>query len=116
MRVRLIKEMDFRRNDRTLYLQVEKDIKLGPRDVACFVAKSRNQILFVHRPSSIETRYKSDPLVYHSIRLRLSHGTWDPLMLKEYAAEAGIQLEGLMGLKEVLRRVRSSVAEQKAAA
>src|SRR4051812_20077310 len=106
MRVKLIKEMDFRRNDQTLYRDIEKEVTLRRNDVACLVSKTRVQILFIHRPVDVDYRgFKVDKTtVYRSIRLRLSHGTWDPLMLKDYAESVGLELQGLQGIKDVLRR------------
>jgi hypothetical protein len=106
MRLKYIAQADFRKNEHTNFLEhhvikrgkkVEKRIALKPGEVACLVAASGKQIVFVYNPDRVMNGDGEDECnVLHSERLRLTAGgRWDPLMLGNYAAQVGIQLEGI---------------------
>lgn len=74
-------------SEATLYRQfvtpaIEKRMK--PGDAFCFVAMSGNQMLFVYK------KFEDEVLISH--RLRLDSGVWNPEMMQNYAAKAGMKL------------------------
>jgi hypothetical protein len=106
MRLKYIVQADFRKNEYTNFLEhhvikrgkkIEKRIALKPGEVACLVASSGKQVVFVYNPDRVaEDDGEAERFVLHSERLRLTAGgQWDPLMLGNYAAQVGIQLEGI---------------------
>ncbi len=112
MRLKYIAQVDFRKSEATNFLEhhvikrgkeIEKRVPLKPGEVACLIASSGNQIVFVYNPDrvrDINAGVEERP-VFHSERLRLTNGgRWDPLMLGDYAAQVGIQLEGIRLFKQ----------------
>lgn len=75
--------------------------KLGPGDVVCLVSMTGNQLAFVYRPIDVLSKdHGWNQEVLRSVRLRLSRGTWNPLMLTEYARRVGLKLDGLKRFAE----------------
>lgn len=115
MRIRLkhiIQEVDFRYNELSIYEKhrKSKDFVADPKvgEAILFVSKSGNQLLWV-------LGYDADVMVQttirrriESLRLRVSGGYWNPLMLADYAENVGIQLEGLKKFEESYNAKRSS--------
>lgn len=100
-------EGDFRTNDQTMMLDAIKreKLELGPNDVVAFVSLAHNQILFVWRPLEIDVsaygHRRGNATVFRSQRLRLSNSTWEPTMLANYAADVGLQLDGLRRFEDI---------------
>jgi hypothetical protein len=88
VRLRRIEEASFNCSEKTLFMNLTNKVRndLKGNDAVCFVSKGGNQMLFVWRQAGE---------ILASVRLRLLHGTWDPLMLQNYANEVGLELEGL---------------------
>lgn len=105
MRLKYIAQADFRKSEHTNFLEhhvqkrgkkLEKRSALKPGEVACLVASSGKQVVFVYNPDHVLDDAQDEHFVLHSERLRLTGGgRWDPLMLGNYAAQVGIQLEGI---------------------
>ena len=106
MRLKYIAQADFRKSENTNFLEhhvvkrgkkIEKRIALKPGEVACLIASSGNQIVFIYNPDRVTDDDSEDERpVLHSERLRLTGGgRWNPMMLGNYAAQVGIQLEGI---------------------
>jgi hypothetical protein len=106
MRLKYIAQADFRKNEWTNFLEhhvikrgkkIEKRMALKPGEVACLVASSGKQIVFVYNPDRVsDVTGEDERSVIHSERLRLTAGgRWNPLMLGNYAAQVGIRLEGI---------------------
>lgn len=123
MRLKYIAQADFRKSEQTNFLEhhvqkrgrkLEKRQALKPGEVACLVASSGKQVVFVYNPDRVGDGEEERP-VLHSERLRLTGGgRWDPLMLGNYARQVGIQLEGIRLFEqhfEEMRRERSRVRQ-----
>ena len=121
MRLKYIAQADFRKSEQTNFLEhhvqkrgrkLEKRQALKPGEVACLVATSGKQVVFVYNPDHVVGDDGQDERsVLHSERLRLTGGgRWDPLMLGNYARQVGIQLEGIRLFEqhfEEMKRERS---------
>jgi len=106
MRLKYIAQVDFRKSEETNFLEHHvqkrgrkffKRSALKPGEVACLIASSGKQIVFVYNPGLVaENDGLDERSVLHSERLRLTNGgRWNPLMLGNYASQVGIQLEGI---------------------
>ena len=98
--VRLVEivEANFRKSELTNFnsLPVTRRTSLHPGDAICFVSRTGNQLVFVHKPIQLASGRKSGARdVVYSTRLRLTQGTWEPTMLANYAASVGLTLVGL---------------------
>jgi len=103
MRLRLIERVDFRKSELSNYLEhvKDKDKKLGKDDVALFISQSGNQLVFVYGFTDMDEKKK----VLRSERLRITGGTWNPLMLQNYAERVGLHLDGLRRFEQHYRRL-----------
>jgi hypothetical protein len=79
--------------------------RLGQGDVIAFLSGSRDQLVFVSPPYEHLTNGRTVKL-YASRRLRISSGSWNPLMLENYAQEVGLSLVGLKTFEEHYNRMR----------
>lgn len=107
MKLKYIAQVDFRKSEATNFLEhhvvkrgkkIEKRAALKSGEVACLIASSGNQVVFVYNPERVrdDVADVDERPVLHSERLRLtSGGRWNPLMLGNYASQVGIQLEGI---------------------
>jgi hypothetical protein len=110
MRLKYIAQVDFRKSEETNFLEnhvvkrgrkFDKRPALKPGEVACLIASSGKQIVFVYNPDLAVDQGDDERSVLHSERLRLtSGGRWDPIMLGNYANQVGIQLEGIKLFEE----------------
>ena len=105
MNIRRIEETDFRRCDIRVFQDFSNRNKafirtLARNDIVVFVSKRRNQMLFIHGFTTFGTG-----TALQSIRHRIVHGAWSPLMLKDYAIAAGLQIDGLQKFEEHFRRI-----------
>lgn len=109
MRLKLVREVDFRKNEATNWnseVIKRQQLAMKPNDVVCFFSQTRNQVLFVWRPDEIKFgRRGLAATVYRSQRLRLSNGTWDVLMLQNYAEKCGIHLDGIRRFEDLHQRL-----------
>lgn len=106
IRLRRVLEGDFRWNEASLYREFTKKeqalaASFKEDDAVCFVSKTGTQILFVYRVREVEGRE-----VLTSVRLRLPSGTWNPLLLQNYAAEVGLHLVGHKFFEEHFREAQ----------
>jgi hypothetical protein len=130
MRLKYIAQVDFRKSEATNFLEhhvVKRGKKIAKRpalkagEVACLIASSGNQVVFVYNPDRVQdvNADVDERPVLHSERLRLtSGGRWNPLMLGNYAAQVGIQLEGIRLFEQhfdEMTRERRRVRQEKKA-
>lgn len=98
MRLKSIARADFRKSEYTNFLEI--DCRLKADEVVCLVSSTGQQIVFVYALDSVTGTFKRggevERVVLRSVRLRLtSGGKWDPMMLGNYAKDAGLHLEGI---------------------
>lgn len=106
VRLRYVDTADFRKSEATNYRNLPAEVRDSLRDgeAVCFKSQAGDQIVFVVKPRAVG-REASE--VVCSVRLRLpSNRTWNPLMLAEYAASAGLELVGIKRLQDHLTRPR----------
>lgn len=116
MRIKKIVEADFRLSDASLFEEFSKKNRelvgsLGSSDVVAFLSLSGTQILFIHgfeqlKPTS--DNITTDRKMLPSTRYRLLNGTWNPLMLRNYAEAAGMKIEGLKLFEEHYKELRAA--------
>lgn len=114
MRLRFVQTCSFVRNELTNFMEVlakhpefSRDgiAKLKRDDVVLLISKMGNQLVFLHGFDFIERSGKKQHTVLRSLKLRLSgRGTWDPLMLSEYAKDVGIKLDGIKAFEDHVRK------------
>lgn len=105
VRLCLVEIADFRKSDATIWLELESqhvDLvrAFEPDDVIAVRSRTGSQMMFLAPPA-----YVGDVWVYHSERLRLSHGTWNPLRLADYAHLVGLHLINLPTFEDILARM-----------
>jgi hypothetical protein len=64
------------------------------------MSKGLNQFVWILNDSAID-KNEREHRVFDSRRWRLATGTWNPLMLANYAEEVGLQLEGLRKFEQI---------------
>lgn len=103
MRLKEIVSADFRKNEATLFEEhnTKKKWNLRGGEVVCFLSLNRDQIAFVFAPRDEGVNKAGNArTVFYSQRLRIRGGRWDPLMLQNYAMDAGIELDGIKRFEE----------------
>jgi len=92
-------DVDFRKNEWTNYQEFKKSKKfpgeLANNEAILFVSKSRNQLIWVLNI------FEDEKIIVDSRRWRIFGGTWEPLMLQNYAESAGLHLVGLRRFEEI---------------
>lgn len=74
---------------------------LGSGDCLLFLSRGMNQLLFLWSPTNTEdTQRHGKRTIFRSIRLRIEGGTWNPLMIQNYANEVGLEFVGLRNFRE----------------
>lgn len=102
MRLRLkgiLQDVDFRSTELSIYEGFRRsrsfpgDPKAG--EAYLFVSRAGNQLLWIlhYEPEIIVIKTKRRRI--ESMKFRVSGGYWNPLMLANYAADIGIELEGI---------------------
>ena len=101
LRLKLIVHADFRKSEKTNFLELQKSGKL-PRlrkgEGVLFISKSNDQLVFVENIDEfdVETDHgMRHAKVVASQRFRISGTTWNPLMLQNYAERAGFKIPGI---------------------
>lgn len=104
MRLKAIEHVSFRKTEATNFDEVTRKLKLklSPHEVVCLVSLTGNQIVFVYgwSPSRKQDTKTTKQMVLRSERLRLDHGTWEPLMLGNYARKVGLHLDNIRLFEE----------------
>lgn len=106
MRLKYIATVSFQKSEATNFLEVSKKRKwrLDENDVVCFISRGQDQIVFIHvLGAALSDRSGALHKVVHSERLRLLSGSWNPLMLANYASEVGIKLDGVKRFEQHYR-------------
>lgn len=95
-RLIFVGEGDFRCSEETLYKEAAISYRAVKRgEVMLFYSKSRNQVIWILGAGDI----------IDSRRWRLpKHRPWNPLMLSEYAKEAGIKLRNIRDFESYLEK------------
>lgn len=109
MRLRAIETVSFRNSERTNYDKWAKaGGTLASGDVVLFVSLGGEQLVFVSKPVQINMTAHGGVgtrEVLFSQRLRVAGGTWNPLMLANYAEQVGLQLDGLPRFEAYYRKL-----------
>lgn len=105
MRIRRIEKANFRKSEFTIFQEFSAKneafvAKLQPDDVVVFVAGSGTIMYFMHDFVSFNDNDGSEKIALQSLKHRIVGGAWNPLRLKNYAAEAGLKIEGLKYFEE----------------
>lgn len=108
MRLKEIIEANFRCSELTMYTEWSKGKDtLGANELLLFVSKRGDQLVFVSRFLEVRTGNEGSPTkkVLASRRLRVPGGRWNPLMLVNYAEEAGVKIEGLRRFEDFYKNL-----------
>ena len=111
MRIKFVAEADFRWADVGIFKRFAAAnaalvAKLQEHDVIAFVARKGNQILFIHGFEQIANARGTPVELLATTRYRLLSGTWNPLMLRNYAEGAGLKIEGLKSFEDYYRKLQ----------
>lgn len=103
MRLKYVATVTFARSELTNWnklLEKRPEFRdMRPDDVVALVSMTGDQIAFLHGFSTI-----NDKTVLRSTRFRIvGSGKWNPLMLANYAREAGILLTGLKTFEQHMK-------------
>lgn len=100
--MKYIAHADFRKSERTNYLELKKARKLpklGKNDVVLLVSMTENQCVFVYGFDTFDTEgtdgKERHVEICRSERFRIKGTTWNPLMIRNYAEWAGLKIDGL---------------------
>ena len=114
VRLRKVVTADFRKNEATNWqlLEDEGEIPRGLKadDVICMLSHTQTQIVFVRPPYEHAINGKVIK-VTASQRLRIAGGSWNPLLLANYAEDVGLRLVGLPKFEEHYRAVREEARQ-----
>lgn len=109
MRLKYIETVDFRQSEATNFKQImaKQKLELAPSDVILLVNKGRDQLVFVYDVKELTVKNGTKKIyeVLTSVRHRLSSGTWNPLMIHNYAETSGLHLDGLKRFEEHYREL-----------
>lgn len=96
---------DFRKSEKTLFDNFVKSKEfpghLKGNEAFLFISGLQNQLLWILNVEEVDklmtrngnyTQY-GETRIFDSRRMRLESGRWNPMMLGNYAAQAGIKLE-----------------------
>lgn len=110
MRLRRVLAVDFRtsidthlRFLRTTEPQFQRSLKKD--DVICLLSRRGNQLAFVWDLDLLGIQRGERIEVTRCVRLRLSRGAWNPLMLANYAEHVGLTLTGLARFEDHMKRM-----------
>lgn len=93
--------IDFRKSELTNYNIHKRTLPpLGTNESYLFVSKSKNQLIWILNFGSAKTVSGTETEVIDSRRWRLTRGTWEPMMLADYAKAVNIELIGIKTFKE----------------
>ncbi len=74
---------------------------LSSGDCLLFLSKTMNQLLFLWNPiDMVDQKRAGQRTIFRSIRLRIEGGTWNPMMIQNYANEVGLEFIGLRNFRE----------------
>ena len=114
VRLRRIVRGNFRKSERTLFEELPAHVRRGlsNTDAVCFVSSGGNQLVFVYGFTNVGLTKNTGTVrrrfgIVTSIRLRLTGSTWSPEMLQNYAADCGIELEGIKRFEAHYKLMRS---------
>ena len=114
MRLKLIHRGDFRKSELTLFneaMKAHKGLKLGSDDCVLFISGNGKILKFVYgfteqevmRYSTKETTGNTTKILESTVYRIDGSGTWNPLMLRNYADAAGVSLIGLKRFEQHYR-------------
>ncbi len=111
MRIRLkyiMQDVDFRRNELTIYEAHRRsrdfpgDPKLG--EAGLYISKAGTQLLWVLHYEAEAQIFNTSRRRIESLKMRISGGHWNPLLLANYASDVGIELEGIRRFEEAFAK------------
>jgi hypothetical protein len=108
LRLKYVGEADFRMNEESqarVYSKILAD--LNANEVICLFSKTGKMMRFIWKPQSfnglneVGIRRKGIYGVIQSMMHRITDGgTWNPLMIRNYANEIGLDLTGLKRMED----------------
>lgn len=128
LRLKLVEHMNFTRSEQTNLDMLAKrlaDLNMTRSDVVCLVSKDDRQYVFAWLPRVVDfaaydrrlprERHngklrKATVMAYVTVKMRITHGTWDILMLQNYANDVGIELDGIKRFEEIIGIVKRQVS------
>lgn len=101
MRIKQIETAHFGKSELTIFNEFANKNKafvatLTRNDIIVFVSKQGNQLRFVHNFAN----FGDNQIALQSSLHRIMRGTWNPLRLKDYASEVGLDIDGLRRFEE----------------
>jgi hypothetical protein len=107
----IIQDADFRYNELNMYEQYRKTKAFtgdpGRNEAFLFVSKRGNQLVWILNYEPGVLVQKTERKRIESLRMRVSGGYWNPLMLANYALAVGIELEGIKRFEEAFAARKS---------
>lgn len=113
LRLKLIRRADFRKSANTMIeeaLKEAENLKLGPSDCVLMISGTGKVLRFVFGFLQHEQVSRAGKALGRAVRVLPSRdyricdgGTWNPYMLKDYAAEIGLDLQHLKKFEAHLR-------------
>lgn len=101
----IVQDVDFRCNELTVYERYRASKAyagdLGRNEACLFVSCSGNQLLWVLSYEPNVLVLKTPRRRIETLRMRVSGGYWNPLMLANYAEKVGIELDGIKRFEEI---------------
>jgi len=98
-------DTDFRKNEWSNYKEFKKSKRLRgelkANEAILFVSKRRDQLIWILNVGITGIDIGKPKEFIDSRRWRILGGTWDPLMLQNYAEEAGIHLAGIRRFEDL---------------
>lgn len=109
---------DFRKNENSLYNEFKASQnfpgELAKGEAYLFVSASENQLIWFLNATEVEAGRKTVGLVDSRRWRLLSHSKWHPMMLANYASDAGIELIGIRRFEEAYRSQRHNSKKEAA--
>ena len=100
---RVVFDADFRKSEETLFNMFAKENpKIRLRDGECilFLSKTKHLMYFVFGRTTIANRNGGNAEILRTAKYRIKHGSFNPLMIADYAAEKGLELKGLKKFRD----------------
>jgi len=115
VKLRYVYRGNFRKNSVTLLKEALKEadnMKLGKNDCVLAVSISGKILRFMGAPQTLHRGGSDDATYVTEVQQSLDYrvtgdGVWNPLMLQNYAAELGMELEGLKRFEDHYKEMMS---------
>jgi hypothetical protein len=108
----IVQDVDFRHTELDTYEQFRRSKSFTgdpkPGEAILFVSRSGNQLCWIMHYETGVLVQKTYRARIQTLRMRVSGGYWNPLMLANYAKQVGIELIGIKLFEETYRRQREA--------